>query len=116
MRRLILLLAAVPIPVFAQEQEIQRQLIQRQQQSDAFTLQLHQSQERLKIPPGDIRRNQELDARQTGERHRLDSVSARQLVEVKPDTPQELRPMERQRADDERRPLTLPAGGIIKPW
>jgi hypothetical protein len=115
MRFTAIVLVAIVHPAVAQDAEIQKQLIQRQQQSDAFTLQLRQSQERLKVPPGDIRRNQELDARQTGERQRLDSVSAKQLADVKSDTPQALRPIERQRADDERRPLTLPAGGIIKP-
>ncbi len=112
MRFLALLLTGIALPVFAQEQDLQRQLIQRQQQSDAFLLQLRQSQERLQVPPGDLRRMQELDARQTGERQRLDVVSERQLLEVKPDTPQELRPIERQRAADERAPLTVPAGEI----
>jgi multidrug resistance efflux pump len=104
----LLLLAAAQ--ALAQDEEIQKQLIQRQQQSDSFTLQLRQSQERLQVAPGDLKRQQELDARQLGERQRLDNVSAKQLVDVKPDTPQELRPIERQRADDERRPLTAPAG------
>ena len=115
MRRFVLLLAAASVPAFAQEQDIQRQLIQRQQQSDAFTLQLRQSQERLQVAPGDLKQQQEFDARQFSERQRLDNVSAKQLIEVKPDTPQGLRAVERQRADDERRPLTLPAGGIIRP-
>ncbi|MEK6242863.1 MAG: hypothetical protein AABM33_00055 [Pseudomonadota bacterium] len=115
MRFLALLLTGIALPAFAQEQDLQRQLIQRQQQSDAFLLQLRQSQERLQVPPGDLRRMQELDARQSGERQRLDNVSARQLIDVKPDTPQELRPIERQRAADERAPLTIPAGGIIQP-
>jgi multidrug resistance efflux pump len=104
MRFLALLLAAA-LPALAQDQGVQRQLIQRQQQSDTFQLQLRQSQERLQVAPGDLRRQQELDARQTNERQRLDDVSARQLIEVKPDTPQELRPYERQRMDEERRPL-----------
>jgi hypothetical protein len=115
MRYLALLLATVSVPALAQEQDIQKQLIQRQQQSDAFTLQLRQSQERLKVPPGDIRSNQEFDARQAGERQRLDNVSAKQLIEVKPDTPQALRPIERQRAADERAPLIIPSGGIVRP-
>ena len=114
MRFLALLLAGIALPALAQEQAIQRQLIQRQQQSDAFLLQLRQSQERLQVPPGDLKRMQELDARQTGERQRLDVVSERQLREVKPDTPQELRPIERQRAADERAPLTIPSGGIVQ--
>lgn len=115
MRFLVLLLAGFALPALAQEQDVQRQLIQRQQQSDAFLLQLRQSQERLQVPPGDLKRMQELDARQNGERQRLDNVSEKQLREVKPDTPQELRPIERQRAADERAPLTIPSGGIVRP-
>jgi multidrug resistance efflux pump len=111
-RKLPALLVLVAIPSLAQDVEIQKQLIQRQQQSDAFLLQLRQSQERLQVPPGDLKRMQELDARHTGERQRLDNVSAKQLVEIKSDTPQELRPIERQRAADERAPLTIPSGGI----
>jgi len=115
LRRLPSLLLLVTAPLHAQDQEIQRQLIQRQQQSDAFLLQLRQSQERVQVPPGDLKRMQELDTRQSGERRRLDTVSERQLSDVKPDTPQELRPIERQRAADERAPLTIPTGGIVQP-
>ncbi len=110
-----LLLLACAAPVFTQDADIQRQLIQRQQQSDAFLLQLRQSQEAVKLPPGDLKARQALDSRQAGERQRLDAVSERQLREVKPDTPQELRPIERQRAADERAPLTIPSGGIVQP-
>ncbi len=110
-----LLLLACAAPAFAQDADIQRQLIQRQQQSDAFLLQLRQSQETLTVPPGDLKARQELESRQTGERQRLDAVSERQLREVKPDTPQELRPIERQHAADERAPLTIPSGGIVQP-
>lgn len=106
----LLLLAAAPS--LAEDADIQKQLIQRQQQSDAFLLQLRQSQERLQAPPNDLKRMQELDARQTGERPRLDAVSELQLRDVKPDTPQELRPHERQKAENERRPLTVPAKEI----
>jgi hypothetical protein len=112
MRSLVLLLAGVALSAPAQEQDIQRQLIQRQQQSDAFLLQLRHSQERLQVPPGDLKRTRELDSRQAGERQRLDAVSERQLRDVKPDTPLELRPIERQRAADERAPLTVPAKEI----
>ena len=115
MRFLAVVLAVLAVPAFAQDQGVQRELIQRQQQSDAFTLQLRQSQERLLVSPGNLRRQQELDARQMSERQRLDDVSARQLIEVRPDTPQELRPYERQRMDEERRPLTFPSGGIVQP-
>jgi hypothetical protein len=112
MRFLVLLFAATAIPALAQDQGIQRQLIQRQQQSDAFQLQLRQSQDRLQVAPGDLRRQQDLDVRLFSERQRLDNVSSRQLSEVRPDTPQELRPYERQKADEERRPLTFPAKEI----
>lgn len=109
----LLLLAAAPLQ--AEDQEIQKQLIRRQQQSDSFLLQLRQSQEAAKLPPGDLKARQELESRQTGERQRLEAVSERQLREVKPDTAQELRPVERQRAADERAPLTIPSGGIVQP-
>lgn len=114
-RRLGLLLAVLTASAFAQEQDVQRELIQRQQQSDAFLLQLLQSQEAAKLPPDDLKARQELESRQAGERRRLDAVSERQLREIKPDTPQELRPVERQRAADERAPLTIPSGDIVQP-
>jgi multidrug resistance efflux pump len=97
-------------PALAQEQEIQRALIQRQQRSDAFALQLRQAQERLRVAPGDLRRQQAIESRHLAERQRLENLNERQLREVRPDTPQELRPYERLKADEERRPLTVPAG------
>ena len=115
MRLLALVLVGLAPPVVAQDAEIQKQLMQRQQQSDAFLLQLRQSQERLQVAPSDLKGMQELDARQTGERQRLDNISEKQLRDVKPDTPQELRPIERQRAADERAPLTIPSRGIVQP-
>ena len=114
LRKLPVLFLLAAAPSLAQDADIQKQLIQRQQQSDVFLLQLRQSQERLLLPPGDLQRMQELDTRQMGERQRLDIVSERQLRDVKPDTPQELRPIERQRAADECAPLTIPSGGIIQ--
>ncbi len=109
MRVVLLLLSLMALPALAQDQGLQRQIIQRQQQSDAFQLQLRQSQQRLQNPPEDIRSQQELDARQFSEHQRLNNASARQLNDIRPDTPQELRPYERQKAEDERRPLTAPA-------
>jgi hypothetical protein len=106
---LVLICAA---PAFAQNADVQKQLIQRQQQSDAFNLQLRQSQESLKASSAG---KSEREARQISERQRLDNVSEKQLRDVKPDSPPEFRPQERQRADDERRPLTIPAGGIVQP-
>ena len=58
MTRALLLLLAAPA-VLAQHQEIQKQLIQRQQQSDAFTLQLRQSQE-APMPPRKWRKEKRL--------------------------------------------------------
>lgn len=104
MRR-VLLLALFPVCAFAQDAGIQRQLIQRQQQSDAFALQLRQSQAALNAAPA---RRSELQARQIAERQRFDNLSETQLRDVKPDTPEALRPYERQRADDERRALIAP--------
>lgn len=98
----------------AQEQEIQRALLQRQQRSDAFALQLRQSQERLRLAPGDLKRQQQIEQRHLAERQRLENLSERQLREVKPDTPQELRPYERLKAEQERRALVESAGTIAK--
>jgi len=114
MRILIVFLAALAMPVFAQDQGIQREMMLRQQNTDAFQLQLRQSQDRLHIAPGDLRRQQEFDARQFSERQRLESVSDRQLGEMRADTPQELRPYQLQKAADERRPYVLPLGRIIQ--
>jgi len=113
-RILIVFLAALAMPVFAQDQGIQREMMLRQQNTDAFQLQLRQSQDRLHIAPGDLRRQQEFDARQFSERQRLESVSDRQLGETRADTPQELRPYQLQKAADERRPYVLPLGRIIQ--
>lgn len=100
--RLAVALLYLAFPALAQDQAIQRELIQRQQQSDQFNLQLRQSIEASKVPPADSARRMEVEMRQLGERQRLENVSERQLREVKPDMPQELRPQERTRADQER--------------
>jgi hypothetical protein len=102
------LLAAIAVPALGQDQAAQRELIRRQQQSDAFTQQLHQSQQLLKIAPGDQGPRREVESRQLGERQRLEHASERQLLDVRPDTPQELRPYERLKAQDERRSLIAP--------
>jgi len=108
MQGILLLFAALPLCASAQEQDIQRALIQRDQQSDAFALQLRQSQERVALPPGDLRRQQQIDARHFSERQRLDQASESQLRDVRPAAPAELRPYERQRAEAERRALMAP--------
>ena len=91
----VLILLVFAVPAFAQEQEIQRALIQRDQQSASFALQLRQSQE------GDT-------SNHLAERQRLDNLSAQQIQSVTIGMPQELRPYERQRAADERVLLFAP--------
>ena len=109
MRPTLIVLFVLSAPAFAQDQATQRELIQRQQQLDAFALQLRQSQQMLHVAPGDFKLRQEIESRHLSERQQLESVSERQLREVKPDTPQELRPYERYKAEEERRALAVPA-------
>jgi hypothetical protein len=103
---LLLLLFAAPAIALAQAQDpaIQKLLIERQQRTDAFNLQLKQSQDALKAAPAD---RQSLDARQFSERQRLDNLSEQQLRDVQAATPQAL-PHERSKADMERQPFRSP--------
>lgn len=78
MRALLLLACLCPLVAGAQERDIQRALMQRQQQSDDFALQLRQSQQRLQVVPGDLNQQQALEARQLQERQRLESLDAQQ--------------------------------------
>jgi len=103
--RAALLLVMIAAPALAQDAGIQRQLIERQQRTDAFNLQLQQSQDALRAAPVERR---SLDARQFSERQRLDNLSEQQLRDVRIDTPQELRPYERSKADMERQPFRSP--------
>lgn len=105
MRFSAFLLAVIALPAIAQDADIQKLLIQRQQQSDAFSLQLRQSQEALKVPPA---MRPAVDARQLSERVNLDNVSDKQLREIRPETPEALRAHERHQADVERRPFYSP--------
>ena len=108
-RLLVAVLAALATPTWAQQdQAVQRELMRRQQQSDAFVQQLHQSQQLLKVAPGDFGARRELESRQFGERQRLEQASDQQLRDVRPDLPQELRPYERLKAEEERRLLVVP--------
>ena len=99
-----LLLLTFAFPVLAQEQEIQRALMQRDQQSAEFAA-------RLRGAP-------------LVEQQRLENLSALQLLNVERNLPAELRPYERQKAAAEhvlalpppvvhakepRKPLPLPA-------
>ena len=101
-------LAAFALPAQAQDQAVQRELMRRQQQSEAFTQQLHQSQQLLNVPPGDLVRRRELESKHFGERQRFEQTSEQQLRDVRPDVPQILRPYERLKAEEERRPLIVP--------
>ena len=109
-RLLVAVFAVVVAPASAQQdQAFQRELMRRQQQSDAFVQQLHQSQQLLQVAPSDLERRREIESRQFSERQRLERASDQQLRDVHPDLPQELRPYERFKAAEERRPLVVPA-------
>ena len=86
-----LLLLAFSLPLHAQEQEIQRALIQRDQQSAEFAA-------RLRGAP-------------LVEQQQLENRSARQLLNIEKDLPAELRPYERQKAAAEH-VLALPPPAI----
>lgn len=108
-RLIAALLASVTGLALAQDQAVQRELIRRQQQSDAFVQQLRQSQELVNVPPGDLSRRREVEMRQFGERQRLEQTNEQQLRDVRPEIPPDLRTYERLKAEEERRPLLHPA-------
>ena len=87
MPRLSLLVLALALPAFAQEQDVQRALIERDQRTDEFAA-------RLRGAPLE-------------EQQRLENLGERQRREVKPELPMDLRAYERQKAADERT-LALP--------
>ena len=91
--RLVLLLAFA-LPAHAQEQEVQRALIERDQRTSEFALRLRQSQESPQPAPG--------DERHLRERQALENLGEQQLQSVQKELPLELRAYERQRAADER--------------
>ncbi len=100
------------LPAGAEEQNVQRDLIQRQQQSDEFSQQLRQSVERAKVPPGDVKAQQKLETRQLEERQRLEHLDQQQLQRAdQPGTPPAFRPQERSRMQEERQPLLEPPAG-----
>jgi hypothetical protein len=88
-----LLFAIACAPAWAQEQDVQRALIQRDQQSAEYALRLRQSQESPQPAPGDNRHLEELQRQQ--------NAGDQQLQSVQKDTPQALRPYERQNASRE---------------
>jgi len=108
-RLFALILAALTAPASGQQdQAVQRELMRRDQQSEAFVQQLQQSQQLLGVPSGDLTRRRELESRQFGERQRLGQASEQQLRDVRPELAPQLRPYERLKAEEERRPLVAP--------
>jgi hypothetical protein len=105
MRRSLLLLAVFAPAAWAQDAEIQKQLLLRDQQSAEFALQLRQSQEALGVAPA---HRANMESRQLWERQRLENLDQRQRLNVRQDTPEALRPQERQQADIDRRPFMSP--------
>ncbi|HMA88109.1 MAG TPA: hypothetical protein VKP89_05125 [Burkholderiales bacterium] len=96
----------------AEDQNVQRDLIRRQQQSDEFSQQLRQSVERAKVPPGDLKSQQKIETRQLEERQRLENLDQQQLQRAgQPGTPPAFRPQERSRMQQERQPLVEPPAG-----
>jgi len=105
MRRALLLLALFSPAALAQNAEIQKQLILRDQQSAEFAFQLRQSQEALNVAPA---RRASVEARQLWDRQRLENLDQQQRLTVSQDTPDALRPQERQQAELDRRPFMSP--------
>jgi len=92
----------------ADDAAVERALIERDRQTDRFGLELRQSQERLAVPPGDLRRRRALEARQLKERQDFERLGASQLdaagrpLSPDPATAHELRPHARDQAARER--------------
>ncbi|HUJ85252.1 MAG TPA: hypothetical protein VLX30_00195 [Burkholderiales bacterium] len=96
---------ALATPAAAQDDNVQRELIRRQQQSDEFTQQLRQSQELVKVPPGDLGARTRVESQQLEQRHQLENLDASQLQRAAKDVPPRFRPQEREQMKQERRPL-----------
>jgi hypothetical protein len=96
---------AIALQAAAQDENVQRALIQRQQQSDEFAQQLRQSQEAAKLPPGDQDARRRMEMKHLEQRHRLENLDAEQLRRAGDDTPPQFRPQQRERMKQERRPL-----------
>lgn len=105
MRPILIVALFWALSAYAQDQGVQRALILRDQQSAAFGLQLRQSQEVLGAPPAS---RATLESRQLRDRQQLYTLHEKQVLEVKPDTSDVVRPYERQKADVESRPFRYP--------
>ena len=105
MGRVLFLLCLCVGPAQAQDRDVQRALMQRQQQSDEFQLQLHHSQQRLRLAPGDLNQQQDLDSQQGQQRQWLENLGAQQQLSIGQGTsanPTAGLTAERQRADLDR--------------
>lgn len=100
--RSFILLCLLSGTAFAQpvevQRDVQRALMQRRQQSDEFSLQLRQSQQRLQAPPGDLNQQRYLDSRHLGERHGMENLGAQQQLSIGV-SPSDSPSLERQSAD-----------------
>jgi len=94
MPRLSLLVLALALPAFAQEQDVQRALIERDQRTDEFGARLRGASPEEQL--------------------RLENLGQRQLRDVNKDLPPELRAYERQKAADERT-LAMPPPAVHTP-
>jgi hypothetical protein len=100
---------SLAMPAAAQDENVHRELIRRQQQSDEFSQQLRQSVERARVPPGDAKSRQEVETRQLEQRQRLENLDQQQLERAgQTGTPPAFRPQERSRMQEERQPLLAP--------
>lgn len=99
------IILALAAPVAAQDDDAQRELIRRQQQSDTFSQQLRQSQEMLRVPPGDQDARRRMESKHLEQRQQLEKLDAEQLQRAGKDTPPQFWPQERARMKEERRPL-----------
>lgn len=104
-RAAALVVAAIALQAAAQDENAQRALIQRQQQSDEFAQQLRQSQEAAKLPPGDLDARRRMEMKHLEQRQRLESLDAEQLQRAGEGTPPQFRPQQREQMKQERRPL-----------
>lgn len=82
MRRLLILACLASCAAIAQERDVQRALMLRQQQSDEFALQLRQSQQRLQMAPGDLNQQQYLESQQLGDRQKLENLGLQQQLSI----------------------------------
>jgi len=96
MRHAVLFLLFAAGAAGAQDAGVQRALIQRDQQSAAFALQLRQSQEALKATPES---RPTVESRQLWTRQRLDNLNESQLIEPR---------RERASLEADRRPFAYP--------